>query len=189
MPPARAAIPTDQLELSGAHPNIIGGQNTTVADNPFVIAGMRVGGGNPQGQSCTASVVAKRKILTAAHCMVDATGDKSYWYGSSDLNVVGSENFRTKVVEYKAHPNYSGSGGWQTGWDVAVVTVADDLPVPPEKWAKFATSGDSALTAPGKQATTIGYGKSTGTGSAAGVLKKASLPINDPSACQVLMSP
>ncbi|WP_222853997.1 S8 family serine peptidase [Fodinicola acaciae] len=182
---AKAANPTDQLPAGGVRPSIIGGQPTTVADNPFIIAGMRVGGGNPQGQSCTASVVAKRKILTAAHCMIDVGGDKSYWYGSNDLNVVGSESFRTKVTDYKVHPKYTGPGSWKTGYDVAVVTVADDLPVPPEKWAKFATSADSALTQPGKQGITIGYGKSTGTGTAAGVLKKATLPINDASGCQV----
>lgn len=179
-----AANPTDQLP-GGVRPSIIGGQSTTVADNPFIIAGMRVGGGNPQGQSCTASVVAKRKILTAAHCMIDVGGDKSYWYGSSDLNVVGSESFRTKVTEYKVHPKYTGTGSWKNGYDVAVITVADDLPVPQEKWAKFATSSDSALTQPGKQGLTVGYGKSTGTGTAAGVLKKATLPINAASGCQV----
>ncbi|HET6287961.1 MAG TPA: trypsin-like serine protease, partial [Amycolatopsis sp.] len=121
-----AATPTDQLRTGDWGTRIVNGERTTVKEYPFVIAGMRVGGGGPQGQSCTASVVGKRKILTAAHCMVDTTGAKSYFYGDDDLNTPGDETFRTAVASFKTHPGYTGSGGWRTGYDVAVVTTVDD---------------------------------------------------------------
>ncbi|MEU7479799.1 serine protease [Lentzea sp. NPDC042327] len=179
-----AATPTDQLRPGGAGALIVNGERTTVKEHPFVIAGMRVGGNGPQGQSCTASVVGKRKILTAAHCMVDATGAKSYVYGDDDLNTPGDETFRTAVESFKTHPGYTGSGGWRTGYDVAVVTTADDLPVPQSQWAAVAGSGDSALTRPGGAGFSLGYGKTSSAGGS-GELRKTTLPVNDPAGCQV----
>ncbi|ONI90997.1 peptidase S1 [Actinosynnema sp. ALI-1.44] len=179
-----AATPTAELRPGGAGVRIVNGERTTVKEYPFVIAGMRVGGAGPQGQSCTASVVGKRKILTAAHCMVDATGAKSYIYGDDDLNTPGDETFRTAVTSFKTHPGYTGSGGWRTGNDVAVVTTADDLPVPENQWAKVAGSADGALTQPGKSGVSVGYGR-TSSGGGSGELRRTTMPVNDANTCQV----
>ncbi|ONI81429.1 peptidase S1 [Actinosynnema sp. ALI-1.44] len=179
-----AATPTDQLQPGGAGTRVVNGQRTTVKENPFVIAGLRAGGGGPQGQSCTAAVVGKRKILTAAHCMIDVGGAKSYIYGDDDLNTAGDETFRTNVASYKVHPRYTGPNSWQNGYDVAVITTADDLPVPENQWAKVAGSGDSALTQPGKSGTAFGYGRTSASGGS-GVLYKATMPVNDANNCQV----
>ncbi|MGC5364296.1 trypsin-like serine protease [Streptomyces sp. DT24] len=184
--PAHAAIPTDQLhpDESAATPKVVNGQRTTVRENPSLITGLRVGGGGPQGASCTASVVGRNKILTAAHCMIDATGAKSYLYGDDDLNTPGDETFRTKLASYKVHPKYTGTNSWQNGYDVAVVTTVDDIPVPPSQWAKVAGSGDSALTQPGRTGTAFGWGKTSANGST-GVLNKTTMPVNDAANCQV----
>ncbi|WP_433335919.1 trypsin-like serine protease [Spirillospora sp. CA-294931] len=182
---AIAATPTDQLKPGdGPTTKVVNGTRTTVKENPSVIAGIRAGGGGPQGQSCTASVVGKRKIITAAHCMIDVGGAKSYIYGDDDLNTAGDETFKTKVASYKAHPKYTGPNSWQQGYDVAVITTEDDLPVPQSQWAKVAGSGDSALTQPGKSGVALGYGK-TSSGGSSGVLYKATLPVNDANDCQV----
>ncbi|GAA2808588.1 trypsin-like serine protease [Crossiella cryophila] len=179
-----AVTPTDQLKTGDVGAQVVNGQRTTVKENPFVIAGLRAGGGGPQGQSCTAAVVGKRKILTAAHCMIDVGGAKSYVYGDDDLTSPGGETFRTKVASHKVHPRYTGPNSWQTGYDVAVITTEDDLPVPESQWAKVAGSGDSALTAPGKSGTVVGYGKTAASGGS-GVLYKTTLPVNDAKNCQV----
>ncbi|XVV01324.1 trypsin-like serine protease [Actinosynnema sp. CA-248983] len=156
------------------------GQDATVDEFPAVIAGLREGGSRPQGQSCTGSVVAPRKILTAAHC-ADAAGEKSFMYGLDDLNAPGG--FRTKVVEYKKHPKYV---NFDQGYDVAVVTVADDIPVRGGRYATFATSADSGLAAPGKSGLGFGYGKKDFNDTSRDVtLDKATLPIvNGDAQCQ-----
>ncbi|GCD97047.1 trypsin-like serine protease [Embleya hyalina] len=184
-PPAIAAIPTDQLHPDGGvSPHVVNGERTTVRENPSLITGLRVGGGGPQGASCTASVVGRNKILTAAHCMIDVTGDKSYLYGDDDLNTAGDESFRTKVASYKVHPKYTGPNSWQNGYDVAVVTTVDDIPVPASQWAKVAGSADSALTQPGRSGVAAGWGKISSGGSS-GVLNKTTMPVNDAADCQV----
>ncbi|WP_409496691.1 trypsin-like serine protease [Amycolatopsis sp. cmx-11-12] len=183
-PTAIAATPTDQLRPPDMGTRVVNGQRTTVRENPYIIAGLRAGGGGPQGQSCTASVVGKRKIITAAHCMIDVGGAKSYLYGDDDLNTPGDETFRTPVASYKVHPRYTGPNSWQTGYDVAVITTETDLPVPESQWAKVAGSGDAGLTAPGKSGTAVGYGK-TSSGGGSGVLYKTTMPVNDGNNCQV----
>ncbi|MCE7006121.1 trypsin-like serine protease [Kibdelosporangium philippinense] len=147
---------------------------------PAIIAGLREGGSRPQGQSCSGSVVASRKIVIAAHC-ADAAGQKSFLYGLDDLNAGGG--FRTQVVEYKKHPRYV---NFDQGYDVAVVTTADDIPVRGGKYATVATSKDAGLEAPGKNGLGFGYGKKDFDDASRDVtLDKALLPIvNGAQQCQ-----
>ncbi|MFI6539798.1 trypsin-like serine protease [Nonomuraea sp. NPDC050547] len=150
------------------------GQNATVQEYPAIIAGLREGGSRPQGQSCTGSAVAPRKILIAAHC-ADAAGEKSFLYGLDDLNAGGG--FRTRVIEYKKHPRYV---TFDQGYDVAVVTVADDIPVPGGVYAQVATSADERLAVPGRDGVGYGYGKKDFNDTARDVtLDKATLPVVD----------
>jgi hypothetical protein len=165
---------------SGADVTFYNGQNATVDEFPAIIAGLRAGGTRPQGQTCTGSVVAPRKIVIAAHC-ADAAGEKSFLYGLDDLNAGGG--FRTNVVEYKKHPRYV---NFDQGYDVAVVTTADDIPVRGGKYAAVATSKDAGLEAPGKNGLGFGYGKKDFDDASRDVtLDKATLPIvNGDQVCQ-----
>ncbi|MFI6290417.1 trypsin-like serine protease [Nonomuraea sp. NPDC050790] len=180
-PRSTAATPTDRLTPGATpSPGIVNGQPASHRDHPSVIAGLRVGGSGPQGASCTASVVGKRTILTAAHCMIDVAGEKSYVYGDDDLTTAGDEAFRTRVDKFVTHPEYRQANDWRKGYDVAVVTTQDDLPVPRSQWARVAGSGDAALTQPGRTGIVLGFGKHQ-----QGKLYSATLPVNDPGGCQV----
>lgn len=179
-----AANPTDELRPDGAGTTIVNGDPASYTERPSLITGLRVGGSGPQGTSCTASVVAQRQILTAAHCMIDVGGDKSYLYGDDDLNSSGDEQWRSPVTKFTPHPSYGGSGGWRNGYDVAIVEVADDIPVPQSDWAAFATSADEDLSQPGREAETFGWGRTSASGPL-GRLNKTTLPINDADSCQV----
>ncbi|MFC4078623.1 trypsin-like serine protease [Amycolatopsis samaneae] len=167
------AVPGD------AGPSSIGGTPASVKDYPFIIGGLREGGPRPQGQTCTGSVVAPRKILIAAHCKA-AEGTKTFLYGLDDLNAGGGT--RIGVVSYDTHPKYV---NFDQGYDVAVVTTDADIPVPGGQYAKVATSADTDLNKPGKTGLGLGYGKKDFNDDTKDVtLHKFDLPIVAGSECQ-----
>ena len=135
-----AVTPTDEAEFTPSEgdfsANFIGGYAVSVKEYPFVIAGLREGGPRPQGQSCTGSVIAPRKIMIAGHC-ADAQGNKTFAYGYDDLNE-GTVK-KIPVLSYKKHPKYV---NFDQGYDVAVVTTTEDIPVPGGQYAKFATRSE-----------------------------------------------
>ncbi|RZS30340.1 secreted trypsin-like serine protease [Herbihabitans rhizosphaerae] len=157
--PYPAVNPTDTAPdpTGGPSTKIIGGEQAYVKDHPYIIAMLREGGARPQGQTCTATVVAKRVIVTAAHCK-DGQGAKSMLYGSDDLTKPGGT--RLTVKEYIQHPSYVPPNGWQQGHDVGIVVTNEDIPVPAGfQYPKVASSQDSALTEPGKNSLLLGYGR------------------------------
>ncbi|MDX8147576.1 trypsin-like serine protease [Lentzea sp. BCCO 10_0061] len=177
---------TVPANLGDASPMFVGGQNATVSEFPGIIAGIRAGGTRPEGQTCTGTVVAPRKILIAAHC-ADAQGEKKFVYGLDDLKDYkggAGTGFAVNVVSYKKHPKYV---NFDQGYDVAVVTVDRDIALKGgAAYPKFATSADSGGAAPGKTGLGFGYGKKDFNDNSQDVtLDKASLPVvNGDSVCQ-----
>ncbi|MEW2069947.1 serine protease [Streptomyces sp. NPDC007346] len=152
--PPSAVTPLGDTPLPpSVSPQSVGGTKASVKDHPFIIAALREGGARPQGQTCTGSVIAPRKILIAAHCK-EADGAKSFLYGLDDLNAGGGT--RIGVTSYDIHPKYV---TFDQGYDVAVVTTDRDIPVPGGQYAQVATSADTELNKPGKNGLGLGYGK------------------------------
>ncbi|OLR93202.1 trypsin-like serine protease [Actinokineospora bangkokensis] len=182
-PNARAATfegDTTPTRSGDARPSFYNGQNATVDEFPGIIAGIRAGGTRPEGQTCTGTVVAPRKILIAAHC-ADIAGEKKFVYGLDDLAAYqggAGSGFAASVVEYKKHPKYV---NFDQGYDVAVVTVDRDIRLKGgAAYPKVATSADSGLATPGKSGVGYGYGKKDVDDAAKDVtLDKATLPIVD----------
>lgn len=160
--------------FDGASGQFYNGQNATVSEFPAVIANQRSEGTRPMKQSCTGAVIGPRHILTAAHCH-DLAGTKTFLYGLDDLQVGTGTTLTTK--SYVKHPKYV---NWDQGYDVAVVTTNEDIPVSPDKWAKYATSADAGIWKVGDTGRGYGYGKKTHDDVPADVtLDKADLPIVD----------
>lgn len=158
----------------------IGSNAVTVADYPFAIAGLREGSPRPHGQTCTGSVIAPRKILIAGHC-ADAEGTKTFAYGYDDLGAATNIT-KIEVVSYKQHPKYGNS--IYDGYDVAVVTTKEDIPVLGGKYGRVATSADKGLVVGGKAAFALGYGlKDVGDKQKNVELHRGELPIVDTKTC------
>lgn len=170
--------PFTRSSSNEAENSFIGGKPVSVKDYPYVIAGIRVGGSRPQGQTCTGSVIAPRKILTAGHC-ADGMGQKSFVYGHDDLNKGTLK--KIEVVSYKKHPKCQ---PFTDGYDVAVVTTKEDIPVLGGQYGKFATSANKGIAAPGKAAFALGYGKKDVDDEQKNVeLHRGELPIVDAKNC------
>ncbi|GLZ43294.1 trypsin-like serine protease [Actinokineospora sp. NBRC 105648] len=172
-----STVPTNLGDVS---PSFVGGQDATVSEFPGIIAGIRAGGPRPEGETCTGTVVAPRKILIAAHC-ADAEGEKKFVYGLNDLKDYkggSGSGFAVGVVSYKKHPKYV---NFDQGYDVAVVTVDKDIALQGgAAYPKFATSADAGGASPGKSGQGFGYGKKDfNDTSFDATLDKATLPVVD----------
>ncbi|CEJ82372.1 hypothetical protein VHEMI02441 [[Torrubiella] hemipterigena] len=156
----------------------IGGKAVPHKEYPFMAAGHRAGGPRPNGQSCSGSVIAPRKVVIAAHC-ADASGTKTVVYGSDDVGK--GEPKKLEVLSYKKHPKYS---NFQQGYDVAVITTKEDIVPADFKFPKFATSKDAGKVKFGTEAFALGYGKKDVDDKQKNAeLHRAEFPVVDPAEC------
>jgi secreted trypsin-like serine protease len=158
-----------------AHPGVVGGDPATVDQYPFMISMRRQGSAFPGQQSCSMALVGPHTVVGAAHCLLENSGDKWFVYGATNLNDTG---FRADIASSWTHPDYN---GWQTGHDVAVITLDRDVPVPAGiVYPTIAT--DTSLNAAGTMGLGIGWGK-TGASTYSDVLRTAQFPVAADSAC------
>ncbi|XP_069701657.1 chymotrypsin-2-like [Periplaneta americana] len=100
-------------------PRIIGGRNATQNEFPFVVAVLNRG-----GLLCTGTIMSRRFILTAGHCVVNKTRDditvKAGFYIWKDPNAV----FR-KVQYMRVHPQYRIH--YRRAFDIALLKMTNPL--------------------------------------------------------------
>ncbi|MCX3060564.1 S1 family peptidase [Streptomyces beihaiensis] len=176
---AAAALPLIPSPSASADDVIIGGHQVKVADSPWVVAlSSRHGFGSARaGQFCGGVVVARQKVLTAAHCLnedvlgapLDQVTDLKVIVGRDDLRTTrGAE---IPVSGAWVNPSYDRR---TNGGDVAVLTLA--APLPEGYVLPMAGAGDTAYR-PGTDATVYGWGDTTGAGDYARTLHAASVQV------------
>lgn len=139
---------------------IVGGQAT----NAYPAVGALVAHGEP---FCTATVVAKRALVTAAHCLQD--------YPASSIRfVLGSNAFqpqaRIAVRRIIPHPQYNPQ---QLTNDIGVVLLAQDAPVEP-----IALNDSMTAAWKGRSLTFVGFGATNGwTGAGVGTKRAVSIAL------------
>jgi secreted trypsin-like serine protease len=157
---------------TGAQPDIVGGDEASLADYPYAVY-LTDSGGN---QFCGAVIVGQTSVATAAHCaLVIQRTQMRVIAGRQDKRAGGGTD--TSVSRIWVRPDYSDPG---KGDDIAVLTVRGRLPY---HAARIAAHGDSALYAPGTRATVLGWGRTAAGGNRSDYLRRAVVPLVTDQSC------
>ena len=158
-------------EPSKVQPMIIGGEETTIEENPFVVALT-----TPDGfQFCGGTIVAPTKVLTAAHCTDgQQASDIRVVAGRTTLSAGGGTT--AGVTDIWIHPDWNASA---LTHDASVLTLDTELAEAP---LALASSSDADLYATGANSTVLGWGV-TESGSASDTLRKVDVPVTADDTC------
>jgi trypsin len=154
-----------------ARPMIIGGEETTVEENPFVVALT-----TPSGfQFCGGTIVAPTKVVTAAHCTEGSSpADIRVVAGRTALS--GGGGTVAGVTGIWVHPQWNSAALVN---DASVLTLDTSLSQTP---IALASPADGNLYAAGANATVYGWGV-TESGSASDTLRKVTVPVTADDTC------
>ncbi|MER6260443.1 trypsin-like serine protease, partial [Streptomyces sp900105245] len=130
---------------SAAPQPIVGGTTTTTTAYPFM---MQITDAS-QNQFCGGTLVAPKKVVTAAHCMVgETTGSVRVVGGRTYLN--GTNGTVSRVSKIWINPDYTDA---TNGDDVAVLTLSTSMPY---TTAKYVSSSQTSVYAAGSTARILG---------------------------------
>jgi secreted trypsin-like serine protease len=164
---------------AGAKPCIVGGTVTSVSEAPWVIALNTTQSASSSGRYCGAVLVKPDKILTAAHCMDEATSTYYAVQGRADLgdDTAGRVSAISKVW---IHPGYNTKNN---RYDVAVLTLAKPFTGVPVLPLETRARVDAAGAVP----TVYGWGDTQDTGPDE-TLQKAAVPDLGDKTCLAIKS-
>ncbi|MFF4543935.1 S1 family peptidase [Streptomyces sp. NPDC001435] len=152
---------------------IVGGTTTTTTAYPFVMQITDASG----NQFCGGTLVAAKKVITAAHCMVgESAGNVRVVGGRTYLN--GTNGTVSKVSKIWVNPDYTDA---TNGDDVAVLTLSTSMPY---TTASYVSSSQTGVYAAGTTARILGWGTTSESGSSSNQLRTATVPIAADSSCR-----
>ncbi|MGW1162388.1 S1 family peptidase [Streptomyces sp. NPDC002519] len=151
---------------------IVGGTTTTTTAYPFMMQITDASG----NQFCGGTLVAAKKVVTAAHCMAGETaGSVRVVGGRTYLN--GTNGTVSKVSKIWVNPDYTDTSN---GDDVAVLTLSSSMPY---TTASYVSSSQTGVYAAGTTARIVGWGTTSENGNSSNQLRTATVPIVSDSSC------
>ncbi|WP_369392890.1 trypsin-like serine protease [Streptomyces sp. CG1] len=158
---------------SAAPQPIVGGTTTTTTEYPFVVQITDASG----NQFCGGTLVAAKKVVTAAHCMAgESAGSVRVVGGRTYLN--GTDGTVSNVSKIWVNPDYTDA---TNGHDVAVLTLSTALPYTP---VSYVSSSQTDVYAAGATARILGWGTTSQNGSSSNQLRTATVPVVADSSCK-----
>lgn len=154
-------------------PYIVGGHDVPIQDHPYAVALL-----NPDGSlHCGGSVVAPRKVLTAAHCVDEGLTPADIQVVSGRTVLSSQEGTVTKGAAIWMHPEFTVP---TKGFDVAVVTLEAPIEARPIALAK----ADDPGYAPGTPGDVLGWGRVSEWGEKSDHLKMTTIPVMTDQECK-----
>ncbi|MEU0935676.1 MULTISPECIES: serine protease [unclassified Embleya] len=173
--------------LIGATPSgpprvVVGGSPADTATYPWAVAlSSRAEYGSARsGQFCGGTLIAPTKVLTAAHCMYDANGnrddrpDLKVIQGRTDLR--GTQGREVAVGRVQVNPDFDPS---RISGDWAVLTLAEPLGT----GLASMVEQDADIYASGTASTVFGWGDTTGRGDYSSTLRQVTVPLVSDATC------
>ncbi len=195
---AAFAAQTSQTS-GGVSPRIVGGSPAQSSAYPgvvgiqtyFPVYDSTTGQTQEWVATCTGTVIASTKVLTAGHCDTDLPfGSTFVIVGRNNLNDTTS-GYVARVQSTWTDQNFnlaalnSGAATVPTD-DVAVLTLEAPLPATYTP-VTLTAQGNTSTYTPGTSATIVGYGETTaGDNTTVGTLYSATVPIQSDSTCAVM---
>lgn len=169
--PAVADPPGRPGAGSPAEPRIVGGEKTSTAEHPWVVALTTQSG---ESAYCGGALVAPDRVVTAAHCISGrAAGSVRVLVGRTDLR--SDEGEERWVARYWVHPGYQSP---TEGDDVAVLRL--DRPV---SYRTVPLETNKGAYRAGVTATVYGWGYTSEAGPSSPMLRSAQVPLIADSDC------
>lgn len=153
-----------------AAPRIVGGTPASTAQYGFAVFLTDLN----NFQFCGGTLVARMKVVTAAHCVVNQEPKTLRVVAGRD-DKKSTAGVSAKVARIWINPDFTDV---ESGADVAVLTLATRV-----DYQTAAIATDQAIYRPGTPATILGWGRVKEGGPTSQVLLKATVPIVTDAAC------
>lgn len=163
---------SDEPPAPQVQPRIVGGQEASIKDHPYVVF-LADAKGN---QFCGGVIVSSSAVATAAHCASAMSADQLRVVAGRQ-NEASSDGVVARVARVWTEPGFSDPG---KGDDVAVLNLDRKLPYQP---VNLADQSDSSLYEAGTSATVLGWGRTAEGGDRTNSLRSADLPVVSDSSC------
>jgi secreted trypsin-like serine protease len=162
---AEVTSPSDEeVVLDGMRQTIIGGEEAPPGAWPSTVALLTSSG----SQFCAGTLIAPEWVVTAAHCVRDASNVARVAVGRRMLSSGAGEEIGVRRVIL--HPGYNPAAGYAN--DIALLWLAKKTSVVTQP---MAAESDMAAVTPGVLLTTAGWGR-TETASKSDVMRQVKVP-------------
>lgn len=129
-----------------------------------------VGVGGANRAFCTGTVISRRTVLTAGHCI---GGVRNIFLGTS---INGGAATKIAVVEEVQHPRYRELPNQNATYDLGILRLAADAPVQPVPLFRETMGNTPRFIGP--SLVFVGYGATSGSGGGFGTRRVTTFPIN-----------
>lgn len=168
---------------SGLDAQIVNGVEVTPHSLPYQALVMNMTEDGKGFSLCGGSIISDQWILTAAHCIDDATKKRlKVRVGVHDRRADPREGQTLDVTRFVVHPSWNSRPS--KGYDIALIKVKGRITDPNASTINIpSASVDRTLTADGRSAVVSGWGRTSGGGKTSAVLRKVSVPVSVTSDC------